>query len=127
MTFERREHLTKIWGPNLLLCPEVKAEADRATAAFEAQNVADEAKGAEVLRSKGIEVGFTTREHAAAIKKLEAVSEKPVLSNEEWLAAARKRCAEIELELRASSRVFPAALATADGYSDITNVRTRTI
>jgi hypothetical protein len=122
MIFERREHLTKIYGPNLLRdCPEVKAEADRATAAFEARNVADEAKGAEVLRARGIDPGFTTREHAAAIKRLEAVTEEPVLSNEEWLAAARAKCDAVELELRASSWVLPAAEATADGYT----VRTR--
>jgi hypothetical protein len=127
MTFERREHLTKIWGPNLLLCPEVKAEADRATAAFEAKTLADAATGAEVLRARGIDPGFTTLEHAAAIKQLEAVTEEPVLSNDEWLAAARAKCAQVELELRASSWHPAAAEATADGYSDETNVRTRSI
>jgi hypothetical protein len=125
MTSERREHLVKIWGPDLLKCPEVKAEADRATAAAEEQIDANELKGAEVLRARGIEPGFTTREHAAAIKRLEAVSEEPVLSNDEWLIAARAKCDSVELELRASSWVLPSAEVTADGYTDITNVRTR--
>jgi hypothetical protein len=124
MTEERRANLTKIWGPNLLRCPEVRAESDRATVAFEAQTDADEAKGAEILRARGIDPGFTTREQAAAIKRLEA-SEK--LSNDEWMAAARAKCDAVELELRASSRTYASAEATADGYADITNVRTRTI
>jgi hypothetical protein len=110
----------EIWS-NKLRDPVVKAKAVASNKACDAKIDAAEAKGAEVLRARGIEPGFTTREHAAAIKKLEAVSEEPVLSNEEWLAAARKRCEEIELELRASSHTCASAEATADGYT----VRTR--
>jgi hypothetical protein len=86
---------------------------------------AEEAKGAAVLRARGIDPGFTTLEKADAIKRLETVTEEPVLSNDAWLAAARARCATVELELRASSHVNSRTPVAAEVTADDLTVRTR--
>jgi hypothetical protein len=86
---------------------------------------AREAAGAEVLRSKGIDPGFTTREHKAAEERLresdadwkkqarKRLAEIEVATGvvepsdpDAWLEAAKARCAVVEAELRASDAPF---------------------
>ena len=130
MSSEERERLVRIWGPNLLRCPEIKAKADASNAACDAELLRKAEIGAEVLRARGIDPGFTTLEQRAAVNRLElafvSTHAEPSDPNA-WLAAARAKCDAVALELRASSWRPAAALATADGYADETNVCTRSI
>jgi len=99
------------------------AKAEAAELAFDRKLAADAAMGAKVLEARGIKAPWMEVEKRVAKKDLEdrmATTEDwkveaakrladtdPTLdghaNHDEWLAAARARCAEIEIELRSSS------------------------
>ncbi len=118
------------------------ARAEAAELAFDRKLAEDAALGSKVLEARGIKANWTDVEKRVAKKDLEdrmateqdwkveaakrLADTDPTLdghaSHDEWLAAARKRCAEVEVELRSST--LP---GSHFGVSNLSEVATRPV